>query len=192
MPNLKPPITTAKQVCIETLIRQASDLIDLGLFSVSGYVEIHQVARELSCTAIKKKGILQAQEYKSKIMAAVPPEAGFEPLMTLYLTDDTSPEDVAEARAAGIVAYKLYPAGATTNSQSGVTDLDKCLPALQAMQEARCLQPSDSAPLFTTRFPFLPHAHNLPVVIQTSKGSAIFCLGWLILLNLRSGAYLRC
>ena len=70
-------------------------------------------------------------------MAAVPPEANFEPLMTLYLTDDTSPEDIQEAKAAGIVAYKLYPAGATTNSQSGVTDLEKCMPALQAMQEAR-------------------------------------------------------
>lgn len=73
-------------------------------------------------------------------MAAVPPETGFKPLMTLYLTDDTSPEDVQEAKAGGIVAYKLYPAGATTNSHSGVTDLDKCLPALQAMQEARCSQ----------------------------------------------------
>ncbi len=58
--------------------------------------------------------------------------------MTLYLTDDTSPEDVHEAKAAGILAYKLYPAGATTNSQSGVTDIEKCLPALQAMQEVGC------------------------------------------------------
>ena len=57
--------------------------------------------------------------------------------MTLYLTDNTRPEDVREAKAANIVAYKLYPAGATTNSQSGVTDIEKCLPALQAMQEVR-------------------------------------------------------
>lgn len=84
---------------------------------------------------MRKQMLPQAKEYKEKIMSAVPANASFQPLMTLYLTDDTSPEDVQEAKAAGIVAYKLYPAGATTNSQSGVTDIDKCLPALQAMQE---------------------------------------------------------
>lgn len=78
---------------------------------------------------------MQAKEYKQKILSAVPPDTTFEPLMTLYLTDDTTPEDIHEAKAAGILAYKLYPAGATTNSQSGVTSIDKCLPALQAMQE---------------------------------------------------------
>lgn len=72
-------------------------------------------------------------EYKSKILAAVPEGNPFEPLMTLYLTDATTPEDVQAAKTAGIVAYKLYPAGATTNSQSGVTDIAKCMPALEAM-----------------------------------------------------------
>ncbi len=55
--------------------------------------------------------------------------------MTLYLTDNTPPEEVAKARDAGIVAFKLYPAGATTNSDSGVTDWQKCLPTLQAMEQ---------------------------------------------------------
>ena len=79
--------------------------------------------------------LMQAKEYQKKILSAVPPDTIFEPLMTLYLTDDTSPDDVQEAKAAGILAYKLYPAGATTNSQSGVTNIEKCLPALHAMQE---------------------------------------------------------
>ena len=59
----------------------------------------------------------------------------FEPLMTLYLTDNTSAEEIKRAKASGIVhGVKLYPAGATTNSDSGVTSLDKCAPALEAMQ----------------------------------------------------------
>ena len=63
------------------------------------------------------------------------PEKGFTPLMTLYLTDSTSPEDIDAGRAAGIAAVKLYPAGATTNSTSGVTDISKCLPTLRRMAE---------------------------------------------------------
>ncbi|PID60629.1 MAG: dihydroorotase [Gammaproteobacteria bacterium] len=64
-------------------------------------------------------------------------EAAFEPLMTLYLTDRTRPEAVIEAHAAGIIhAVKLYPAGATTNSDSGVTDIDKVMPVFEAMAEA--------------------------------------------------------
>lgn len=81
-----------------------------------------------------------ALEYKQRIMSAVPSShASFTPLMTLYLTDKTTPEEVFKARAAGIVAFKLYPAGATTNSDSGVTDLAKVLPALEAMAEAGVL-----------------------------------------------------
>lgn len=77
-----------------------------------------------------------AMAYKERIMAAVPPQnSGFQPLMTLYLTDNTTPEDVAAAKEAGIIAYKLYPAGATTNSDSGVTSFQKVLPALAAMAE---------------------------------------------------------
>lgn len=77
--------------------------------------------------------VADAQAYKQRIIAALPAGSTFEPLMTLYLTDKSTPELVREAKAAGIVAFKLYPAGATTNSDSGVTDLFKLLPVLQEM-----------------------------------------------------------
>ncbi len=77
----------------------------------------------------------QALEYKSRIQAHIPTEHSFEPLMVLYLTDRTSAEDIIAAKAAGVVACKLYPAGATTNSDSGVTAVKNIYPALQAMQE---------------------------------------------------------
>ncbi|UXD86991.1 dihydroorotase [Thalassolituus hydrocarboniclasticus] len=68
----------------------------------------------------------QALEYRDRILSRVPQGLNFNPLMVLYLTDNTTPEMIAEAKAAGnIVAVKLYPAGATTNSASGVTDLGK-------------------------------------------------------------------
>jgi dihydroorotase len=76
----------------------------------------------------------QALAYRDRIVAAVPPGASFEPLMTLYLTDSTPPQEMARARAAGIVALKLYPAGATTNSDAGVTDLKKVTAVLEAAQ----------------------------------------------------------
>ncbi|HFC8542222.1 dihydroorotase [Neisseria weaveri] len=74
-----------------------------------------------------------ALAYKERILAALPEGSTFEPLMTLYLTDKSTPELVKEAKAAGIVAFKLYPAGATTNSDSGVTDLFKLIPVLEEM-----------------------------------------------------------
>ena len=77
--------------------------------------------------------VAQALAYKQQILDAVPVGLNFEPLMALYLTDLTTPEQVREAKAAGIVAFKLYPAGATTNSDSGVTDLFKLLPVLEEM-----------------------------------------------------------
>jgi len=78
----------------------------------------------------------QAKAYRDRIMSALPAGADFTPLMTLYLTEDTDPEDVAAAHAAGIAtAVKLYPAGATTNSQSGVRDFDKVRPVLEKMAE---------------------------------------------------------
>ncbi|VEJ21385.1 dihydroorotase [Neisseria animaloris] len=77
--------------------------------------------------------VADAQAYKERIMAALPAGSMFEPLMTLYLTDKSTPELVREAKAAGIVAFKLYPAGATTNSDSGVTDLFKLIPVLEEM-----------------------------------------------------------
>jgi dihydroorotase len=75
-----------------------------------------------------------ALAYRDRIRAAVPAEVSFEPLMTLYLTDATPPEEIARAKAAGVVALKLYPAGATTNSDAGVTDLRKTYRTLEAMQ----------------------------------------------------------
>jgi len=76
----------------------------------------------------------QALAYRDRIRAAVPSGVHFEPLMTLYLTDRLAPEEIARARAAGVVAAKLYPAGATTNSDAGVTDLRNIYPTLEAMQ----------------------------------------------------------
>jgi dihydroorotase len=77
-----------------------------------------------------------AAAYRARIMAAMPEGADFTPLMTLYLTENTDPEDVAAAHASGLVtAVKLYPAGATTNSASGVRDFDKVRAVLEKMAE---------------------------------------------------------
>jgi len=84
----------------------------------------------------------QALAYRARILAAVPadePAASFTPLMTLYLTDNTPPDEILRAKAAGVVALKLYPAGATTNSDAGVTDIRKTYAALEAMQRAGLL-----------------------------------------------------
>ena len=76
-----------------------------------------------------------AIEYRKRILAALPAGSSFEPLMTLYLTDNTPPGEIARARESGIVhAVKYYPAGATTNSDSGVTDVRRCDAVLDAMQ----------------------------------------------------------
>lgn len=77
----------------------------------------------------------QAQAYRARILAALPAGMQFEPLMTLYLTDNTTAEEIIAARASGLVhGVKLYPAGATTNSDAGVTDIRRCSAALEAMQ----------------------------------------------------------
>ena len=77
----------------------------------------------------------QAEDYQRRIKAALPRGADFEPLMTLYLTDTTAPDEIQRARDSGIVhAVKLYPAGATTNADSGVTDVRSCSRTLDAMQ----------------------------------------------------------
>ncbi len=77
-----------------------------------------------------------AAAYRARLLAAVPAGTGFEPLMTLYLTDNTRPEEIARARQSGFVhAVKYYPAGATTNSDSGVTELTKAYQAIAAMEE---------------------------------------------------------
>mgnify|MGYP002781133547 CR=1 FL=1 len=76
----------------------------------------------------------QAVAYRERIRAAVPAGMAFEPLMTLYLTDNLPADEIARAKAAGVVALKLYPAGATTNSDAGVTDIRKTYKTLEAMQ----------------------------------------------------------
>ena len=81
----------------------------------------------------------QALAYRERIRAAVPQGARFEPLMTLYLTDNLPPDEIARAKDAGVVAVKLYPAGATTNSDAGVTDVRKTYQTLEAMQRAGLL-----------------------------------------------------
>ena len=79
--------------------------------------------------------VAQALAYRQRIVAALPEGSDFTPLMTLYLTDQTAPDEVARAADAGIVGIKLYPAGATTHSDAGVTDLRKVYPTLEAMQK---------------------------------------------------------
>ncbi|TWG83940.1 dihydroorotase [Cupriavidus gilardii J11] len=80
--------------------------------------------------------VAQARAYRERIVAALPAGMAFEPLMTLYLTDNTQPDEIVAARDSGFVhAVKLYPAGATTNSDAGVTDIRRCAAALEAMQK---------------------------------------------------------
>ena len=81
----------------------------------------------------------QAMAYRERIRAAVPAGMSFEPLMTLYLTDNLPADEIARAKDAGVVALKLYPAGATTNSDAGVTDIRKTHKTLEAMQRAGLL-----------------------------------------------------
>ncbi|HRH05020.1 MAG TPA: amidohydrolase family protein, partial [Burkholderiaceae bacterium] len=76
----------------------------------------------------------QALAYKDRILSAVPFGMKFEPLMTLYLTDNLPADEIKRAKDAGVVAVKLYPAGATTNSDAGVTDIRKSYQTLEAMQ----------------------------------------------------------
>ena len=80
--------------------------------------------------------VAQANSYRERILAALPAGMSFEPLMTLYLTDNTLPTEIAKAKASGFIhGVKLYPAGATTNSDSGVSDLAKCDATLAAMEK---------------------------------------------------------
>ena len=82
----------------------------------------------------------QAMDYRARIVQALPAGMSFEPLMTLYLTDNTSAEEIRRAKQSGVVhAVKYYPAGATTNSDAGVTNMRKAYPALEEMQ--RCGMP---------------------------------------------------
>ncbi|CAC9436977.1 Dihydroorotase (EC 3.5.2.3) [uncultured Gammaproteobacteria bacterium] len=77
----------------------------------------------------------QANIYREEILSALPKDSTFTPLMVLYLTDNTTPKDIQEAMDNNVVAAKLYPAGATTNSDSGVTNIVKLYPTLERMQK---------------------------------------------------------
>lgn len=80
-----------------------------------------------------------AMEYKARILAARPKDSDFEPLMVLYLTNTTSLQDIREAKAAGVVAAKLYPAGATTNSDAAVDGIEGLFPVFEEMSKQQML-----------------------------------------------------
>ena len=99
-------------------------------------------ARRFACAIVMPnlvppvRTLMDAQAYRDRIITAVPHGMSFEPLMTLYLTDNTQGDEIIRAKQSGIVqAVKYYPAGATTNSESGVTDISRCHAVLAAMQE---------------------------------------------------------
>ncbi|MEM9275213.1 MAG: dihydroorotase [Cyanobacteria bacterium P01_F01_bin.143] len=99
---------------------------------------VRQFARAIVMPNLKPpvRSVADAAAYRDRIVAAIPPGQQFEPLMTLYLTDNTSPEDIIAAKKSKFVkAVKYYPAGATTNSDFGVTDIRKCDRVFEAMQQ---------------------------------------------------------
>ncbi|NEO85391.1 MAG: dihydroorotase [Spirulina sp. SIO3F2] len=99
---------------------------------------VSQFARAIIMPNLKPpvRTVVEAAAYRDRILAAIPAGQEFEPLMTLYLTDNTSPGDIIAAKASGFVkAVKYYPAGATTNSDLGVTDIQKCDRVFATMQE---------------------------------------------------------
>ncbi len=103
----------------------------------------------------------QAAAYRDRILAALPAGLSFEPLMTLYLTDNTTPAEIEKAKASGFVhGVKLYPAGATTNSDSGVSDLGKCDATLSAMEKCGV--------------PLLVHAEVTDKEVDTFDREAVF------------------
>ena len=125
MPNLTPPVTTAKLAC-EYRARIMAHVPEVRPATLSASDQANSLL------------------FSSSICTTPPPAkpnkgSSFEPLMTLYLTDNTPAEEVHRAKEAGVRAFKLYPAGATTNSDSGVTDVRKCFGALKAMEETGTL-----------------------------------------------------
>ena len=99
---------------------------------------VSQFARAIVMPNLKPpvRSLTDAAAYRDRILAAIPPGQQFEPLMTLYLTDNTNPDDILSAKDSGFVkAVKYYPAGATTNSEFGVTDIRKCDAVFEAMQQ---------------------------------------------------------
>ncbi|MBK7898750.1 MAG: dihydroorotase [Azonexus sp.] len=111
---------------------------DAALAAVVGHTA-RQFARAIVMPNLRPPvtTVEQAAAYRSRILAALPPGAAFEPLMTLYLTDRTDPAEIRRARDSGFVqAVKYYPAGATTNSDSGLTAVEKAYAVFAAMEEA--------------------------------------------------------
>ncbi len=109
-----------------------------AMAAVVGY-SAAQFARAIVMPNLKPPVVSTAQAlaYRERILAALPPGHGFEPLMTLYLTEETTPAEIRRARASGCVhGVKLYPAGATTHSDAGVRDVTRVYPVLEAMAEA--------------------------------------------------------
>jgi dihydroorotase len=99
---------------------------------------VRQFARAIIMPNLKPpvRSVADAAAYRDRIIAAIPAGDQFEPLMTLYLTDNTSPEEIVAAKASQFIkAVKYYPAGATTNSDLGVTDIRRCDRVLEAMQQ---------------------------------------------------------
>ncbi len=99
---------------------------------------VRQFARAIIMPNLKPpvRTVADAAAYRDRILAAIPAGQPFEPLMTLYLTDNTSPDEIIAAKESQFVkAVKYYPAGATTNSESGVTDIRKCDRVFEAMQQ---------------------------------------------------------
>jgi len=97
-----------------------------------------QFARAIVMPNLKPpvRTVREALHYRERILGALPEDSGFQPFMTLYLTDDTPPEEIARARLSGsVLGVKLYPAGATTHSEAGVTRLSRCFRALEKMEE---------------------------------------------------------
>lgn len=124
----------------ELIIRQPDDwhihLRDDAALAATVPHVVHQFARAIIMPNLRPPvtTVDAAQAYRERILAARPVGSTFEPLMTLYLTDTTTPEEIAKAKASGFVkAVKLYPAGATTNSDAGVTAIEKTHPALAEM-----------------------------------------------------------
>ncbi len=102
-----------------------------------------------------------AAAYRARILAALPDGMQFEPLMTLYLTDNTAPDEIRRAKDSGYIhAVKYYPAGATTNSDAGVTDLSKCTKVLEVMQEVG--------------MPFLVHGEVTDPAVDIFDREAVF------------------
>jgi dihydroorotase len=109
---------------------------DTAMASVIGH-SARRFARAIVMPNLKPpvRNTRLAREYRDRILRALPDSRPFEPLMTLYMTDNLSPDEVRNAKRSGFIkAIKLYPAGATTHSDSGITDLKKCYPVIEAMQ----------------------------------------------------------